>query len=124
VLSQQEREIEQLFEDGDRALMSADVTELRRIYAEDYLQCDDSGAIRNRQDLIHLLTSGELRFIQMTSTSRRIRLFENFAIVHGSERDEVEQSGRRFSVSYAYMDVVVRRDGGWQILASQLSKVE
>lgn len=123
MLSEAEKEIEQLFEDGDRALTSADGAELTRIYADDYLQSDESGAMRTRQDLIQKLASGELCFIRMTSMGRRIRLFGNFAIVHGSERDEVEQSGTRVSVSYAYMDVVIQRDGRWQILASQLSKL-
>jgi hypothetical protein len=60
----------------------------------------------------------------MTSTGRRIRLLnEEVAIVHGSEEDEVEQNGRRFRVRYIYMDVVVKRDGRWQIIGSQLSKL-
>ncbi len=124
VLSQAEKEIEQLFDDGDRALMSADGAELSRIYADDYLQCDESGAMRTRQDMIRELASGELRFIRMTSMGRTIRLFGGFAVVHGSELDEVQQSGRHFLISYAYMDVVVQRDGRWQILASQLSKLD
>ena len=33
-----EHEIIKLFEDGDRALMSADLNEIERIYAEDYVQ--------------------------------------------------------------------------------------
>ena len=44
------------------------------------------------------------------------------AIVHGSERDEVEANGRRFNVQYLYMDVVCKRDGRWQIVGSQLVK--
>jgi len=121
---QDEREILQLFEDGDRALISGDAAELNRIYADDYLQYDEAGQPRTKQDLIRALTSGELHFISMTSTGRNIRLFGEFAVVHGSERNEVEQDGRRFRASYLYMDVVVRRGGRWQIVASQLVKLE
>ncbi len=119
-----EREILQLFEDGDRALISGDAAELNRIYADDYLQYDEAGQPRTKQDLIRALTSGELRFISMTSTGRRIRLFGDFAVVHGSERDEIEQDGRRLTANYLYIDVVVRRHGRWQIVASQLVKLE
>jgi len=42
--------------------------------------------------------------------------------VHGSELDEVEADGRRFSVRYLYMDVVCKRNGQWQIVGSQLVK--
>lgn len=113
----------QLFEDGDRALISANVADLNRIYADDYIQWDESGTPGTKQDLIHKLTSGELRFLTMTSTGRNIRMFREFAIVRGTERDEVEQSGQRFSVWYGYLDVVVRRAGRWQIVASQLARI-
>ncbi len=58
----------------------------------------------------------------MTSTGRRIRLLrDDVAIVHGSEEDVVVQGGQRFPVRYVYMDVVMKRNGRWQIMASQLA---
>jgi ketosteroid isomerase-like protein len=119
-----EQQIVRLFEDGDRALISADVDELRRIYADDYLQYDESGGVVTKEDLIRRLTSGAIRFFSMTSTGRRVRLFGDFAIAHGSEEDEIEQDGRRFSVRYLYMDVVVKREGRWQIVGSQLARAD
>jgi hypothetical protein len=59
----------------------------------------------------------------MKSTSQRIRLVSRYvAIVHGSEEDEVERTGQRFAVRYIYMDVVVKRQGKWKIVGSQLAK--
>ena len=119
----EEQQIVQLFEDGDRALISADVGELRRIYDDEYVQYDDSGNLSTRPDLIDRLTSGQMRFVSINSTERQIRLLrEDFAIVHGSEEDEIEQNGRRSSVRYVYMDVVVKRHGRWKIVASQLAR--
>ena len=116
-----EQQILQLFEDGDRALIAADAAEITRIFADDYIQYDESGQPHTKDDVISNLQSGALRFIAMTSTSRRIRLLtDDVAIVHGSEEDIVEQAGRRFSVSYIYMDVVVKRNGTWQMVGSQL----
>ena len=116
-----EQEIIQLFEDGDRALIAADVREIERIYAEDYMQADESGALSSRADLIQKLTAGKIRFLAMKSTGRQVRLLGDFAIVHGSEEDEIEREGEQISVSYVYMDVVLRRNGAWQIIASQLA---
>jgi hypothetical protein len=60
----------------------------------------------------------------MVSTRRRIRLLtEDVAIVHGSEDDEVEQGGKRFHARYVYMDVVVKRQGRWKIVESQLARL-
>ncbi len=118
-----EQQILKLFEDGDRALIAADQAELGRIYADDYIQYDESGDSHTKQDLLQNLKSGKIRYLSMVSTGRRVRvLSEDVAIVHGSEDDDVEQAGQRFPVSYVYMDVVVKRDGKWQIVASQLAK--
>jgi len=119
-----EREIHALFNAGDRALMRADLEALARIFADDYVQYDPSGKAVSKQEVLTALRSGAVRYPSIVSTGRRIRLFGEVAIVHGSELDEVEAEGRRFSVRYLYMDVVCKRDGRWQIVGSQLVKPE
>ena len=118
-----EQQILKLFEDGDRALVAVDLAELSRIYADDYVQYDESGESSTKSDLIQKLTSGTLRLVSMTSTGRHIRILrDDVAIVHGSEDDVIEQAGRRFPARYFYMDVVVKRNGRWQIVGSQLAR--
>ena len=118
-----EQLILQLFEDGDRALIAGHVGELSRIFADDYMQYDESGRTSTKADVIENLSSGAIRFVSMVSTGRRIRLLrDDVAIVHGSENDEVDQGGKRFSVRYIYMDVVMKRNGKWQIVGSQLAR--
>jgi hypothetical protein len=111
-----------LFEDGDRALLSTITSEIERIYSADYIQYDESGAPSSRAQLIANLTSGSMGFLSMKSTGRRVRILrDDFAVVHGSEEDEIEKGGKRSIVRYIYMDVVAKRDGRWQIVASQLA---
>lgn len=119
-----EQEIIQLFADGDRALIAADPSELGRIYADDYIQHDELGQATTKEDLLRKLTSGVLRFVSMKSKRRRVRfLAEDFAIVQGAEEDEIVRGGGRSRVNYLYMDVVIKRDGRWQIVASQLVRL-
>lgn len=118
-----ELKIQKLFEDGDRALIAADQAALTRIFADDYIQYNESGKPSTKQDVINNLTSGAIRYISMISTARQIRLLtDDIALVHGSEDDEVEQASRRVPVRYVYTDVVMKRNGQWQIVASQLAK--
>ncbi|MGA8432949.1 MAG: nuclear transport factor 2 family protein [Candidatus Sulfotelmatobacter sp.] len=119
-----EQEILELFEAGDRALISANPAELSRIFADDYVQYDESGKPSTKQDVIENLTFGKIRYVSMSSTGRSIRVLrDDVAIVHGSEVDEVEQDGKRFNVRYVYLDVVMKRNGKWQIVSSQLTKL-
>jgi uncharacterized protein (TIGR02246 family) len=117
-----EQEIHSLFDAGDRALMAADIDALSNVFADDYVQYDPSGKAFSKPEVLDSLRSGEVRYSSIVSTGRRVRLFGDVAIVHGSELDEVETGGRHFPVRYLYMDVVCKRDGRWQIVGSQLVK--
>ena len=123
MLEDDERQIIQLFMAGDRALISADVAELSRIFADDYVQYNEGGERTTKQDVIDNLSSGRIRYLSMTSRGRSVRLLrDDVAIVCGSEEDEVERDGKRLRVHYVYMDVVMKRNCAWQIVSSQLAK--
>ena len=117
-----EQEILALFEAGDRALMGADLEVLSQIFADDYVQYDDSGEPHSKQQILASLRTGAIRYPSIISTGRKIRVFGDAAVVHGSEDDEVEAGGKRFRVRYIYLDVLLRRNGEWKIVASQLAR--
>lgn len=117
-----EQKILALHEAGDRALMSADLTALAQIFSDDYVQYNESGQAFTKQDVLDNFRTGAIRYPSIISTGRRIRVFGDTAVVHGSESDEVEAGGKRFSVRYVYLDVLRKYDGEWRIVASQLAR--
>ncbi len=116
------RLILELHEAGDKALMSADVLTLERIFADDYVQYNESGKAFTKRDVLDSFRSGAIRYPSIVSTSRVIRVFGDTAVVHGSESDEVESNGKRSSVRYVYLDVLRRENGQWKLVASQLAR--
>src|SRR5207253_1477395 len=70
-----EQQIHTLFDAGDRALMSADIESLARIFADDYVQYDPAGRAFTKQEVLQNLRSGTVRYPVISSTGRRIRLF-------------------------------------------------
>jgi len=119
---QDEEQILALHKAGDKALMSADLTVLERIFADDYVQYNEAGKAFTKQDVLNNFRTGAIRYPSIVSTGRVIRVFGDTAVVHGSESDEVESGGKRFSVHYVYLDVLRKRDGEWKLVASQLAK--
>ena len=117
-----EKQILALHVAGDRALMSADLAVLAQIFADDYVQYNESGQAFTKQDVLNNLRTGAIRYPSIISTSRKIRVFGDAAVVHGSESDEVEINGKRFTVGYVYLDVLRKRDGEWKLVASQLAR--
>jgi ketosteroid isomerase-like protein len=120
--SNDERQILALHEAGDRALMSADLTVLARIFADDYVQYNEEGKAFTKSDVLENFRTGAIRYPSIVSTGRKIRIFGDTAVVYGSESDEVESGGKRFSVRYVYLDVLLKRDGEWKLVASQLAR--
>jgi uncharacterized protein (TIGR02246 family) len=117
-----EQLIRALHEAGDKALMSADVDALARIFADDYVQYNESGRAFTRQDVLNNFRTGAIRYPSIVSTGRTIRVFGDMAVVNGSESDEVEVAGQRRAVRYVYLDVLLKRDGEWKLVASQLAE--
>jgi hypothetical protein len=117
-----EQQIRKLFEMADRALMANDIEVLSQTFADDYVQYDSSGRALTKEEVLENLRTSTVRYPSIVSTGRRIRLFGDMAIVHGSESDEVEAAGKRFPVQYLYMDIVLKREGRWWIVGSQLVK--
>ena len=117
-----EQQILALHEAGDKALMSADVEVLARIFADDYVQYNDAGQAFTKRDVLENFRTGAIRYPSIVSTGRLIRVFGETAVVHGSETDEVESGGKRFAVRYVYLDVLLKRDGEWKLVASQLAR--
>jgi uncharacterized protein (TIGR02246 family) len=107
---------------GDKALMRADLEALAQIFADDYVQYNESGKAFSKQDVLNNFRTGAIRYPSIVSTGRTIRIFDNTAVVHGSESDEVEANGKRFAVKYVYLDVLKKCDGQWKLVASQLAK--
>jgi len=116
-----EQQILALHEAGDKALMSADVAALAQIFADDYVQYNESGKAFTKQDVLESFRSGAIRYPSIVSTSRKIRIFGDIAVVHGAESDEVEVNGKRLAVRYVYLDVLRKCDGKWKLVASQLA---
>jgi uncharacterized protein (TIGR02246 family) len=117
-----ERQILALHEAGDKALMSADLEGLARIFADDYVQYNESGQVFTKQDVLKNFRTGAIRYPSIISTGRTIRVFGDMAVVNGSESDDVEVSGKRSAIRYVYLDVLLKRNGEWKLVASQLAR--
>ena len=117
-----EQQILALHEAGDKALMSADLAVLTQIFADDYVQYNEAGKAFTKQDVLNNFRTGAIRYPSIVSTGRKIRVFGDTAVVHGSESDEVVADGKRFTVRYVYLDVLRKCDGEWKLVASQLAR--
>jgi hypothetical protein len=116
-------QIPDLFEDGDRALIAVDIAELSRIFADDYVQYDESArALANKTWSTISVPARAATLPCVPPVVASDHWEKTWQFVQGSEEDEIEQGGRRSLIRYVYTDIVMRRDGKWQSVASQLAR--
>ena len=71
------------------------LAELARIFADDYVQYNESGKAFTKQDVLDNFRTGAIRYPSIVSTGRRIRVFGDTAVVHGRNRTKSRTDGKR-----------------------------
>jgi ketosteroid isomerase-like protein len=104
------------------ALLAADHELLGTILADDFLIVDVlSGQVARRQELLGAISSGRLRFAEVTrhAGERSVRLRDPAAVVTGRTRMVMCYQGDEVTVHSRYTHVYVRETGRWRLLSAQ-----
>jgi ketosteroid isomerase-like protein len=108
-----------------QAVVRRDVAALDRFYADEYILTNEDGAIFSKAKEIADIRSGSFRLTSFTFTDLDVRLYDNVAVVTGQNTitgrwDDIDKD---ISGPYRFTDVFVNRDGRWQCVASQSSRI-
>lgn len=104
------------------SLLTADVKALREILTDDFLIVDVmAGQVAGRDDLLGAMSTGELRFVDVTRSrdEQSIRVREGAAVVVGRTRMTMMFRGAPVSVSSRYTHVFARDNDRWRLMSAQ-----
>ena len=91
--------------------------------ADDIVSIDPGGRVTDKvQDKKDI--SGDLKFQSNEISDLKIHVFDNTAVVAGTSTLTGAFKGEDISGTYRYTDVWVKRNGKWQVVASQATKVQ
>jgi hypothetical protein len=113
-----EQELVQLEHAWTEAQVHEDLNGLDRAMADDYIGQGPVGAFTKAQYMADA-KAGYLNMESQTLGPLKVRLFDTVAIVTGSDDEVSSYRGRDISGRYIWTDVWVRRNGRWQLVASQ-----
>jgi len=121
-----EADLIKLENDWSQATVARDGARLSRFYADDYVFTDADGALSTKSKEIEEITSGLFHETAYKFDDLQVRFFGEVAVVTGRNtiRGTWEDTGQTMNGPYRFTDVFVMRDGGWQCVASQASRVE
>ena len=118
-----EQQILQLEQQRMRAMMDADAETLNRVLADDLTYIHTNAALDSKESFIGALSSGALNYESIASTDAQVRVYGDTAVVTGNGDVRVTSNGRRNRFSIRYTDVYAQRDGRWQMVAWQATRM-
>ncbi len=117
-----EQQILQLEDDWSAAAQKKDGAFLQKLYADEYLFTDTDGSVSNKaQDIAHL--GANVVFTSFNLEDMKVHVYGTTALVTGRNTIQATSDGQDISGVYRFTDVFVKRDGRWQVVATQSSKV-
>jgi ketosteroid isomerase-like protein len=104
------------------ALLAADHDLLGTILADDFLIIDVlSGQVARREELLGAISSGQLRFTEVTgyAEERSVRLRDSAAVVAGRTQMVMRYQANKVTAQSRYTHVYTRDNGRWRLLSAQ-----
>ena len=108
-----------------KALTNKDVAALDKIWAADYTFINPRGQLVSKAERLANLRSGATEFQAIQSQSERLHTHGNIAVDIGRVTLQgTKYSGQESSGEYRYMNVWVKLENRWQLLANQITPIK
>ena len=104
------------------ALLAADHDLLGTILADNFVIIDVlSGQVARREELLGAISSGQLRFTEVTryAEDRSVRLRDSAAVVAGRTQMVMRYQGNEATAQSRYTHVYTRDSGRWRLMSAQ-----
>ncbi len=120
-------DVQQILKDRFReyaeALIKRDLAALDKIWAEGYTFTNGRGEVLTKKDRMDNIKSGATQFDSINREDEEIRVFGNTAVVTGRVVLKVIYSGKESSGPYRFINVWVKMQERWQIVANQITPI-
>jgi ketosteroid isomerase-like protein len=119
-----EKEFTALENTWGEAVKKRDTAYLEKLYAAEYLFTDPSGGVADRAKDIGDTKSGAFKLDAFKLDEIKVHQYGNVAVVTGRNTLTATADGKDVSGAYRFTDVFVKRDGRWQCVATQATRVQ
>ncbi|MEY2490456.1 MAG: hypothetical protein QOC70_2398 [Verrucomicrobiota bacterium] len=120
-----ETELKALEQQWNDAYKKGDVAVLKAVEADDWTLVDPEGTTTTKAQDIKELTDKTFVVKESTNSDIKVRMLgDNHAAVTGSAKMSGSYKGKDFSGEYRFLDIFEKKDGKWQAILSQVTKVE
>lgn len=118
-----EQELTRLIAKYTEALQRKDMTTLENIWADDFTFINPSGDLLSKAQRMENVRSGATKFDSIDTSAQKIRAYGDVAVATGLVTIKGQYSGQEGSGQYRITHAWVKRDGRWQMVALQMTRV-
>ena len=105
-----------------QAMVAGDVASLEALLADDLVYTHSSSSVDTKASLIDGIRSKRFAYQQIERPEEQIRVYGQSAVVTGHARISLGGANPRV-LNLRYLDVWVRREAGWQMVAWQSTPI-
>jgi ketosteroid isomerase-like protein len=119
------QEVKEMTAKYREALVQRDMTALKHIWADDYLFTNANGALLTKAQRLANLESGASGFESINPNDDEVnfRVYGDVVVVNSRVTLKGRYSGKETSGQFRSLHVWVRRGGGWQLVANQITPI-
>jgi ketosteroid isomerase-like protein len=103
------------------ALRKADTATLESILADTYVDTDEQGQLTDKQGVLSVLKSGDLKFVSVKVSDMQVHIYGNAAVVTGIGVQRGSFKGQPITPKLTFTDTFIRENGRWRAVASHRS---
>ncbi|HEY2569489.1 MAG TPA: nuclear transport factor 2 family protein [Candidatus Udaeobacter sp.] len=118
------REILNLEEARNQAVLHGDVTALDRMTSDEYTFITLRGELRTKSDILKGFASGSFHYESRQISDLNVRVYGNTAIVTGRSAQKGMENGKDYSGDYRFTRVYVKEKGRWLTVALQTTLIQ
>jgi ketosteroid isomerase-like protein len=105
------------------AILKGDTKFLDRHTADDYMVIDSSGAVWDKKKNLEFLGSGNVKFESIKDSDVKVHFHGDAAVITGLADVKGKSKTHDLAGEYRWSRVYVQRDGRWQCVMEQLTRV-
>jgi len=118
-----EQALMQIEREWSEAVLKHDVAFLERLFADEYTSTDSDGRVLNRTQDIAEIKSGDVQLESAVPDEMKVHVYGDAAVVTGRSTIKGQLKGKPISGQYRWTDTFVWRNGRWQCVATQGTRI-
>ena len=107
----------------DKAIVRKDRAAIVANMADDFRSIDGAGTVETRPVFVDGLMDPKLTIDPYTVEDFDVRLFGDVALLSGRTKMTGRFDGKPFTSHYRYIDIYAKRNGRWQIVSVQITRL-